>query len=181
MKKTILFIVGAICAFFLVFAPIHEMGHVIMATLAGEYAYITGWAAMEWTSDGVSPLVRFLVAWSGVGTEVAVSGFFYWLFRKLKKPGATAFAAGHGISAYAFASSLTDIQDISQRGAVFWYFGGLILLAYLAMRMSAVNNQGGSGKPVKKTSNQKKQGFKAALKRQMANNEVYTRVLPPLL
>lgn len=181
MKKLILFIVGAICAFFLVFAPIHEAGHVIIATLAGEYAHFTGWATMEWSASNASSLARFLVSWAGVGTEVAVSILFYWLFRKIKKPGAAAFAAGHGVSAWALASTLTDIQNIDQRGAVFWYFGGLILMTYFAMRMSSVSNQGGSGKPAGEGPKSVRLRFKEAFKRQMNDSEPYERVLPPLL
>jgi hypothetical protein len=121
----LLFIAGIASHTMMFFAPVHEVGHWLVASLLGYHANIVAWTVTE-----VSPIPRggerFLIYWAGPAFETIV----WWIVaRKAKNKYLKALAWGVWFSCAVFVVTYTDVTKLDGRGSVAWYVSwGIVFL-----------------------------------------------------
>ncbi len=117
--KILIFALGFFCHAFLLFAPIHEMGHFITALVLGYSADITKWSLTEvWPKPRGAH--RFMIYWAGPLFE----SLFWWGFaRKSKRLWIKTFSWGAWASSVLIAHTYTDVIRLGYAGVWVWYIG----------------------------------------------------------
>jgi hypothetical protein len=117
-----------------VFAPVHELGHVVFGLMTGVPAFVTGWR--ETSFDG-TPTILFILG--GYLFEIL---FFGWLSTKRGRFGLWPIWVGALVNAYRFSSKSYDLHVLTAvwypggdwriRGA--WYVVAGVLVAFFVIR-----------------------------------------------